>query len=103
MTVARSEVSGIPTFLAEAPGSVAAGLVFRVGVCDEALPVRGITHLCEHMALSTFDRRDYAFNGFVTPNLTHFVVQGSPDQVVRHLSDVAEALHDLPTSRFEKE
>ena len=103
MAVVRTEVCGIPTFVAEAPGPVIAALIFRVGMCDEALPIRGISHLCEHLALSSLDQRDHPFNGFVTSNLTHFVVQGTADEVVQHFADVSAALRDLPVARFDKE
>src|SRR5262245_53746410 len=103
MAVQRIQVGEVPVFLAEAPAPYQAGLIFRVGTVDEPLPRRGITHLCEHLALSSFDPPDHMFNGFVTFNCTHFVMQGSADDAVRYVERVCEALRSLSLDRLEKE
>jgi hypothetical protein len=51
--ITPSEIDGIPVFTAPLlPGlPFVAGMVFRVGRCDETLRTSGITHLVEHLAL----------------------------------------------------
>ena len=46
-------------------GRHAAGLVFRVGQFDEALPDRGITHMAEHLTLGGHHEATYHFNASV--------------------------------------
>lgn len=58
--VIRSEIDGIPTFSIDGPRPFTAILSFRVGSYDERLPIRGITHLTEHLAL--YPRRTTEIN-----------------------------------------
>ena len=51
--VHRTEVDGVPVFWADGPGNAVGQLVFRVGQADEPLPLRGMTHLIEHLALAS--------------------------------------------------
>ena len=46
----QTEVDGIPCLWADLPGELGATLIFRVGMADESLVTRGITHLVEHLA-----------------------------------------------------
>jgi zinc protease len=103
MAVERIQVGEVPVFLAEAPAPYQAGLLFRVGTVDEPLPRRGLTHLCEHLALSSFRPPEHVFNGFVTYNCTHFVMQGSTDDAVRYVEQVCQAMRSLDLDRLEKE
>ncbi|MBV9291474.1 MAG: insulinase family protein [Frankiales bacterium] len=98
-----SEVDGVPVLTGSAPGPLRGGLLFRVGQADEALPIRGITHLVEHLALTNTSRGPHAFNGATEDVFTAFVVAGEPQDVCDHLASVCEALSDLPLDRLEHE
>jgi hypothetical protein len=80
-----------------------AGLVFRVGVVDEHLPVRGFTHMVEHLALSSFRDTSYYCNGAVGLDRTTFVVRGDVDEVVGHIRALTSNLSSLPVGRLEVE
>jgi zinc protease len=58
-------------------GRNAAALVFRVGRFDEALPDAGITHLIEHLTLSTRHKASYQFNAEVSGRFTAFVMESA--------------------------
>jgi len=51
--VERSELNGIPCFWGMGPGPWGIGMVARVGIVDETLPRRGVTHLLEHSAVQS--------------------------------------------------
>jgi hypothetical protein len=93
-------IDGVPVIHIGAPGPVRAGLVFRVGWADEALPQRGLTHLIEHLALhgqlNSADNR----NGSTGSTITQFIVAGTEEQVVAYLNHVCAALRELPTERM---
>lgn len=97
--VQSTVIDGVPVLFASCPGPTVGTLLFRVGVGDESLLTRGITHLIEHLALSGFDQRVVAFNGSVGPTFTTFVARGTPEEVCRHLTAVAGALVQLPAER----
>jgi len=59
----RAEQEGLRIYWTESDGPFRAMLVFRVGFADEPLPLRGISHLVEHLAI-TPKRRLYSFNGW---------------------------------------
>ncbi len=105
MEVQRTDVGGIPVFSAPAPaeGWAAGGLVFRVGHCDEPLPLRGITHLLEHLAAFSEGWRPYEYSADVGPGQMRFGVDGTPDEVVEWLGLVARRLHDLPLGELRRE
>lgn len=98
--VTESEIDGIPTFSVDGPRPFTAALEFRVGLYDERLPERGITHLVEHLALYSHRETEIAFNGSVGPHLTKFWAQGHPDEVGAFLRDVATSIHELPFDRL---
>lgn len=86
------------------PGNdVTAALTFRVGVADEVVTIRGITHLVEHLGVTRFWSDALAWNGSVDPTRTTFTAQGPADEVVRYLAEVTAALSDLPSDRLEHE
>lgn len=101
--IRETEVDGIRTVLASAPGEVTAGLFFRVGVADETLATTGITHLVEHLALHRHGVSDLHYNGATAATYTLFHVTGTPEEVVTYLNGVCEALRDLPVERLETE
>lgn len=101
----RSVIDGVPVFHLEGPGPLLAVLMFRVGLADETLPTRGITHVVEHLALdSAIDRPDRdRVGGRVDAMVTRFSVRGTPADVTQFLADVTSNLSDLPTQRLELE
>lgn len=101
--LSAGEVDGVPVVHAEGPPPMMAALVFRVGRADEAPADGGVTHLVEHLALSTMGRREYRFNGAVEPHFTIFDVAGTADEITDHLHQICVALGDLPRDRFEHE
>jgi predicted Zn-dependent peptidase len=103
MQTERSQVDGIPTFWAPAPGQFTAALQFRVGVADETLPVRGVTHLIEHLALFASASRSDEANGFVDAERCVFYARGDRDEVLDWLRRCTEALAALPLDRLATE
>lgn len=101
--IRQTEVDGIPTLIARTDGPMTAGLMFRVGMADETLPLCGITHLVEHLALHRHGLADYHYNGTTSATETHFLVQGSPEQVVAYLTGVCAGLTNLPLERLQTE
>jgi hypothetical protein len=102
-TVEQIEIGGVPAFLANGTGPDRVGLVFGVGVADEPLPWRGITHLCEHLMLSEIDRHRHDYDGWVNATSTGFVCEGSTEDVVRFVGCVNRAIRALPGDRIEHE
>ena len=100
---ALTSLNGMPAFVGTDEGTIAAGLVVRVGECDESLPHHGISHLVEHLLLSGIDRRLTAWNGFVDLQTTNFVVQGSPSDVVEFFNTVGAAILNPPYDRIPTE
>jgi predicted Zn-dependent peptidase len=99
----RTEIGGIPVWWAPSEGPVEAGLAFRVGMADEPVAKRGISHLAEHLALFELGRQLYQYNGVTTDNHTIFDVKGSAEEVVAFLQAVARGLADPPLERFDDE
>lgn len=101
--IQTTEVDGVPTLLAPSSGPMAAGLMFRVGQADETMPLHGITHLVEHLALHDSGLSDYHYNGETSSVYTHFHLRGNEHDVVAYLGRVCSALADLPMHRLETE
>jgi zinc protease len=99
MHTERTQVDGITTFWAPAPGPFTVSLQFRVGVADETLPTRGITHLIEHLALFASASRSDEANGFVDGDRCVLYARGERDEVLAWLRRCSEALADLPLDR----
>lgn len=98
----RTELGGLPAYVADVPGPTRAALLFRVGQADETLPRRGLTHLVEHLALGHFGRAD-AVGGAVDVLFTFAWVEGSPSEVVERLHEIASCFADPPTERIATE
>lgn len=96
-------VDGIQTFWVDAGPPFVATLMFRVGVADETLAARGITHLVEHLALSPLRAVAHPFNGSVTHDVTIFWAAGSVEDVVAFMARLADQLANLPADRLEIE
>lgn len=99
----QEEISGLPTFWAEAPGIFTGSLIFRVGKADETLPRSGITHLVEHLAMFPVGRQAYDWGAFVDDTRTVFYARGTSSEVADFLEQTARHLHALPLARLEDE
>jgi predicted Zn-dependent peptidase len=71
-------VDGIRTGWVEAARPFTAALSLRVGIYDEDMAHRGITHLVEHLALSSTRDMEIDFNGSVDGRFTTIQAQGHP-------------------------
>ncbi len=92
----------VPVVWAPVEGPHTVGLSFRVGIADEPLPVRGVTHLIEHLALSGLDV-DFPFNGATGPDITTFTARGSETEMRHFVASVTSALAGLPADRVATE
>lgn len=99
----RIEIDGVPVLWAQGPGPLQAALMFGCGTRDEEFRTIGITHLVEHLACSRLPRLHHEFNGTVDLDTTCFSASGRPEQVVRFLDLICEALGDLPVHRLTAE
>ncbi|MEV8095472.1 insulinase family protein [Kitasatospora sp. NPDC085879] len=96
-------IDGVPVLWAEAPGPLEAVLMFGCGVRDETMRTLGVTHLVEHLAMSTLPRLRHEHNASVDLLTTQFTCTGRPEQVTAFLAAVCEALDALPLDRIEQE
>ena len=103
MKVERTSIDGMPAFLVESPGAPEAGVMFSVGLADEPVHRRGITHMLEHVTLAEVTRDAFDYDGMVDPISTAFQATGSEDDVVRFMAEVASALTNPPYHRLERE
>jgi len=103
--ISHRDIGGVPVLWAPQPqGSpFLAQLVFRVGISDETLPFRGITHLVEHLALPVTHTPPVEFNGVVMGSFTRFWFSGPREAVLRLLEETCTALADPPLSRLDRE
>lgn len=101
--VRRSDAHGLPIFHALAPLPVRAVLIFRVGVADETLPARGVTHLVEHLALSGLNDRRYEHNGAVGATHVRFYASGTAEEMADFILAVTSSLAELPVARLDDE
>jgi hypothetical protein len=97
------ELDGVRTFWVETEPPTTAALMFRVGISDESIRERGITHLVEHLALSAAGHTSLAFNGRVSIRDTIFDVAGDHSEVGAFFTDLTAAISDLPVDRLETE
>lgn len=101
--ISRTTIDGVEVFWADAPGPPIATLTFRVGVVDENLYVRGITHMVEHLALQPLALQTYTYNGFVDQLRTTFTATGEPGELAGFLRTVCAGVTDPPVDRLEHE
>ncbi|WP_229073900.1 insulinase family protein [Actinoplanes sp. DH11] len=97
------EVDGVPAVLAPVTGPMHAGLVFRVGVADEPLVKRGITHLIEHLAVHGRAGVGTHTNSTTGVEHTYFHARGTAEHIAAFLNGVCAALRDLPAGRIDAE
>jgi hypothetical protein len=100
----RDVIDGVPVFWTPSTSARYAGaLHFRVGISDETVRTRGITHLVEHLALFRGGERSFPFNGSVDHVRTVFAAQGTGAEVAAFLRDVCASLSSLPIDRLAAE
>ncbi|MEU5978343.1 insulinase family protein [Streptomyces sp. NPDC047315] len=99
----REVIDGVPVLWSAAPGPLEAALVFGHGASDETFRTIGVTHLVEHLAMSTLPRLHHEHNASVSLTVTDFSVSGTDEQVVDFLAAVCKALAALPVDRIERE
>lgn len=95
-------MSGLPVYWAEGC-EFAAGLMFRVGRADEPLPLRGITHLLEHLLQRAVYPEDREVDGTVTAQHMIFEWQGERVQVLERLCALCAAIRAPFASRLTDE
>jgi len=98
-----TEIDGVRTVWGEAPGPLAASLVFRVGAADETLTTFGSTHIVEHLTLFPLGQQPHYQNGSVRVTLTSFDTSGEPAEVTAFLRGVCENLSSLAIDRLPDE
>ncbi|WP_158845951.1 hypothetical protein [Saccharothrix deserti] len=99
----QTVIDGVPVFWAQGPAPMTATLTFGCGTRDETFRTIGITHLIEHLAMSTLPRVHHEHNASVGLEITQFFATGKPAQLVEFLDVVCRALADLPLDRIDKE
>jgi hypothetical protein len=100
----REVRDSVPVFWIPPSSQLTGVLMFRAGRADESLLTGGLTHLVEHLALYTMERRQpYQFNGMVDGVRTFFFVTGSPEEVASFMNRLCEAIANLPLERIEAE
>ena len=92
----RSEIDGLRVHWYDGRSPHVAALMFRVGVCDEDLPSRGLTHLVEHLAMKGVNDTVDS-NAFVDSTRTVFHCRGTLAQIETFMTHVVGQLVDLPT------
>lgn len=96
-------IDGVDVYWAQGPAPMIATLTFGCGVRDESFRTLGVTHLIEHLAMSTLPRLHHEHNAMVDIELTRFYATGKPAQLVDFIAAVCAALSDLPLARIEQE
>ncbi|WP_141955338.1 peptidase M16 family protein [Actinoallomurus bryophytorum] len=100
----RTEVDGVPAYWAEGDEDQRrVYLAFRVGLADEQLAWRGITHLVEHLAMHAVGGPIHDSNGQVGAVTTVFAAHGADTGTADFVTGVCRALRALPFDRLERE
>lgn len=100
----RTEVDGVPVFWApwdNFPQMIKLG--FRVGHVDEPLPLRGVSHLIEHLVLSPLGEPAVSLNGRVSATMTTFEADGTREETLDFVHSLTRRLANLPLDRLEAE
>lgn len=101
--IRTGEIEGIRHFWSELEYPARVALVFRTGSADESLPIAGITHLIEHLTLTSLGHRPFSYNGFVSPLLTVFHAEGRVEDAVLFINTVCAALCTPALERIDHE
>lgn len=84
-------------------GRAHGALTVRVGAADESVPVRGITHLVEHLVMRAAHDVDLRCNASVDLTRTTFWATGTEAEVAGFLDRVGRALLDVPVEHLDSE
>lgn len=99
----REEHHGIPVFWQEGPAPLTGALAFRVGPRDETFRTLNVTHVVEHLVMSTLPKSHLDSNAMVTAGATVFYATGRSEAVVDFLNAVGRGVRELPVDRLAKE
>jgi zinc protease len=88
LTLERVVIDGVPAYVGSQPGSIVAGLTFRVGTADETALDRGVTALVAELAAIDVDGVEFD----VGQTLTSFVARGHASAVSDALAAVCRAI-----------
>ena len=102
-SIHQATIDGVTVLWAPAPGPVQGALIFRVGVSDEPIIRRGVSHVVEHLALYPLGHVPYRIGGYVDHVRTGFTVEGRGPEVVAYLDAVTTNLHAPPFKRLKDE
>jgi hypothetical protein len=97
------ELDGIPLFHLPGAGATILTLSFGIGSAHEPVPRRGMTHLAEHLLLTSIDRALDHSNGVTEPFRVTFTTRGSPSEASRFLRDVCESIANPRITRMHEE
>ena len=103
MTLQRTDAGGVPVFWVEGPHPLTAHLIFRAGVRDETFMTAGLTHLVEHLAMSSVPDLHQNHNAGVELGFTTFVGTGRPESVVSFLNAICIFLSTPDFGRLDVE
>ena len=93
----------IPLFHLPMAGPTILSLSFRTGRADEPVPLGGMTHLAEHLVLTSVDDALDHSNGSTEPLRVTFIARGSPAKASKFLRDVCRAIERPPIARMHEE
>lgn len=99
----ETSTNGIRTLWEEAEGPYTGALVFGVGRRNESFLTLGVTHLVEHLVMSSLSRTTLETNAWVDAQSTVFIASGDPGEVSVFLAEVCNALTSVPLERLELE
>ena len=102
MDIRRTDIDGVPVFWTESSMPFVAYLLIRMGRVDETLLTSGLSHLLEHVVLST-EWPDGEFNATVTPLLTQFWFGGEQASATARLTQTLAAISEPPLPRIPRE
>ncbi|WP_146068911.1 insulinase family protein [Arthrobacter sp. ZGTC131] len=103
MTLQRTDVDGVPVFWVDGPQPFTAHLIFRAGVRDESFMTTGLTHLVEHLAMSSISDLRQNHNAGVEPTFTSFTASGKAESVGSFLAAVCSAVSAPDLGRLDVE
>lgn len=99
----RTEIDGVTTFWEQGPEPLTAILMFRAGTRHETFRTAQVSHLVEHLVMSTLPKSHLDHNAQVDADTTSFYATGEPDEVVDFLARVCAGIRNLPLERVERE
>ena len=97
------ELEGIPVYHLPMAGPTVLSLSFRVGRADEPVIHGGLTHLAEHLILSSINDIFDHGNGTTEPFRVTFVARGTPQEASQFLRDVGVRIENPRLARMHQE